>query len=417
MPPRSAERPALPVLTAFVGTALILAGQASRLSPLTDAVDAGPFESAGLGFPAGYVLSAPFSALADLLTFSSASQAAAWLAWIAASYWVLRAFRPARSLGSALAGWAAWSASAALFLAWALLFPRPIATIVFDDPRLAALDFHSHSSCSHDGRGSFSPMENAAWHGAAGFRAGFLTDHNSDACSRVPASAGGADSLHGIELSLHGAHVVALSPHGEIPLARYQAGQAGLEAFLREASPVFGAAPILSLPEYWRHHRAGLADLAGHASLPAGIEVANGAPKALQAQDEARPSALSFARARGMFPACATDNHGWAQAPYCWNVMSLPGHQDMSPPDLEAAVMASLRSEGFDAVRVVERRRVRTSAGWRAALDPLLGLWVLARTLSPLLAAASLAWLWALCAFFRAAPALRPSDKLPASRP
>ncbi|MBI2362293.1 MAG: hypothetical protein HYV15_02780 [Elusimicrobia bacterium] len=383
MPPRCAERPGLPVLTAFAGTALVLAGQAYRLSPLTDAVDAGPFEAAGLSFPAGYVLSAPFSALADLVTFSSAAQAAAWLAWIAASYWVLRAFRPARSLAGALAGWLAWLGAAAAFLAWALLFPRPIASIVFDDARSAAVDFHSHSSCSHDGRGSFSPLENAAWHGAAGFRAGFLTDHNTDACSRVAASAGGADSLHGIELSLHGAHVVALSARAQIPLARFQAGEAGLEAFLREASGAYGAVPILSLPEYWRFHRTGLADLLAHASLPAGIEVANGAPKALQAQDEARPSALSFARARGLFP----------------------------------AVIAVLRSDGFDAVRVAERRRVRTSAGWRAAFDPLLGLWVLARTLSPLLAASSLAWLWALCAFFRAAPSLRTTEGAPASRP
>lgn len=416
MTSRASERPSLPALAAFAGTLFILAGQAFPMSPLADAVQGGPFEGASLSYPPGYVLSAPFSAAADLLTFSSASQAAAWLFWIAASYWLLLALRPARSLAAALAGWAAWLTAAAAFLCWGLLLPRPIASIVLQDPSAAAIDFHSHSSCSHDGRASFTPMENAAWHAAAGFRGAFLTDHNTDVCSRSGASSAGTDSLHGIELSLHGAHIVALAPRSDIPVARYQQGQPGLEAFLREAFPVYGAAPILSLPEYWKHHRSDLAELAAMASLPAGIEVSNGAPKALQVQDEARPAALAFARARGMFASCATDNHGWGQAPFCWNILSLPGNGLMPAPALEGAVMAELSAGGADAVRVAERRRVRTADGWRAALDPFLGLWVLCRTLSPLLAASSLAWLWVLCALLRASPESRPSQAPAASR-
>ena len=417
MSPRSAERPALPALGAFGGTAFILAGQLFRVSALTDAVQGGPFDGARLSYPPGYVLSAPFSALADLITFSSASQAAAWLFWIAASYWLLRVLRPARSLLTALAGWAAWLAAAAVFLFWALLLPRPTASITLQDASAAAIDFHSHSSCSHDGRASFTPMENAAWHGAAGFRAGFLTDHNTDRCASPGASSGGADSLRGIELSLHGAHIVALSPRSDIPVARYQQGQQGLEAFLRESFPIYGAAPILSLPEYWKHHRADLAELVAMAAPPAGIEVSNGSPKALQVQDEARPAALAFARARGLFAACATDNHGWGQAPFCWNILSLPGNERMSVPALEDALMAQLLSGGAEAVRIAERRRVRTAQGWRAVFDPILGLWVLSRTLSPLLAAASLAWLWVLCALLRAKPSWRTTGAPPSPRP
>ena len=169
------------------------------------------------------------------------------------------------------------------------------------------------------------------------------------------------------------------------------------------SGPAHGAVPILSLPEYWRHHRADLDHLAGVMARPAGIEVSNGSPKALQVQDAARPTVLEMLRRRALFPACATDNHGWGQAPVCWNVMRLPGHRRQEPEALQASVLARLDG-GPDAVRVAERRRVATAPGAKVMLDPLLGLWVLVRTLPPIGAGATLAWLWVLCAVWRAAP-------------
>lgn len=396
-----------PSVLAALGTVFILLGQAGRLQPLADAAEGGPFQGARLEFPAGWILTAPFSALADLLTFSGVRQAGAWLLWLAGSYWLWRAFRPRCGARRALQGWVLWLVGVLSFLAWALLSARPLARIAFDDPALAALDFHSHSSCSHDGRPSFTPSANAAWHARAGFDAGFLTDHNTEACARPATSQGGFTSFTGTELSLHGAHIVVLGQRAPIALERYERGQAGLEAFLSESGPSHGAAAVLSLPEYWRHHRADLDRLAGLLSLPGGVEISNGAPKALEVQDEARATVLELSRRHSLFPACATDNHGWGQAPFCWNVMSLPGHRDMPAAALQEAVLARLRAGGADAVRVAERRRVATAPGARVLLDPLLGLWVLTRTLTPAGAGASLAWLWILCAVIRATPGNR----------
>ncbi|MBI3297538.1 MAG: hypothetical protein HYZ75_05210 [Elusimicrobia bacterium] len=401
----AAERKHLPAVLAALGTVLVLLAQTARLEPLTDAVEGGPFRGAALEFPAGWVMTAPFSALADLLTFSGARQAGAWLLWLTGSYWLWRAFRPASSARRAWLGWAAWLAGVLAFLAWALLTPRPIPRIAFADPELAAVDFHSHSSCSHDGRPDFTPDANAAWHVRAGFRAGFLTDHNKEDCARPPRAYGPYAALTGTELSLHGAHVVVLGQRGPIDAARYQRGQAGLESLLAAAGPAHGAVVVLSLPEYWVHHRGELDRLAMLAG-PAGIEISNGSPKALEVQDAARPAVLELARRRWLFPACATDNHGWGQASFCWNVMRLPGHATRSPEDLQAAVLSRLRGGG-ERVRVAERRRVATAPGARVLLDPLLGLWVLLRTLTPVSACAMVAWLWVLCAVWRAAPGAR----------
>ncbi|TBR21500.1 hypothetical protein EPO15_10115 [bacterium] len=398
--PASSRR--LPAVAAALGSAFVVWGQAFPLSPLVDAVEGGPFHDAALAYPAGYILLAPFSAFADLLTFSSKTQAIAWLCWLLGAYWLAAPLRAPRSPLRAALGFAGHVLVVVAFLAWAFLAPRPMARLTLSDPELLALDLHSHSACSHDGRRSFTGAANARWHLDAGFDAWFLTDHNKEACSRVEAEKDGSRSLTGVELSLHGAHVVALSPHSVVPPERYQNGPAGLTAFLREAWPVWGARPVLSLPEYWKHHWAELDSLAEGMWGEGGLEVANGAPKALMFPPELRAEAVALARRRGLFLACATDNHGWSRAAYCWNVAALEGWGALPRPELEAAL--TRRMHGPDALRIAARRRVETSPGWRAALDPVVGLSVLVRTLSPAAAALTLFWLWVLCGVRRALP-------------
>lgn len=413
------SRPArrLPTALALLGTAAVLWGQFSPLSPLVDAADGGPFHDAVLSFPAGYLLLAPWSAFADLLTFSSKRQAFAWLAWLAALYWLRAPWRPPRSFLRAAGGFTLHLVLVVAFIAWALVGGRAMARLEVADPDQLALDLHSHSACSHDVGASFTAKANARWHAAAGFDAGFLTDHNRERCARALVAAPGFSPLVGVELSLHGAHVLALSPHSVIPPERYQVGQAGLEAFLREAGPRWGALPVLSLPEYWKHHWGGLDSLAALMGRAGGLEVANGSPKALEFPAALRAEAVALARARGLFLACATDNHGWSRAPFCWNVAGVPGWAGLSRSELEAALVARMRTAGPDALRVVARRRVETSAGWRVAFDPILGLLALTRTLTPGAAAVSLFWLWALCGAWRSLPWGRPSGPPAPSRP
>lgn len=403
-PAPGVSRPSLPAAVAALAGAALVLGQLFPLSPLVDALEGGPFQDASLSLPAGYVLTAPWSALADLVTFSSKTQALAWLAWLFGAYWLAAPLREPRRPGRAAAGFLGYSLLVLLFIAWALLSPRPMARLTLHDPDQLAVDLHSHSACSHDGRRGFGPAANARWHAASGFHAGFLTDHNKEACARRYTEVPGFRTLGGVELSLHGAHVLALSPRAVVPVERYQKGQAGLEAFLREAGPDWGALAVLSLPEYWKHHWEGLDSLAALMGGAGGLEVVNGSPKALEFPAAARAAAVALARRRGLFLACATDNHGWSRAPYCWNVAALEGWRSLERAPLEAALVARMRSAGPDAFRIAARRRVETSPGWRVVLDPVVGLTVLARTLPPAAAAASLFWLLALCGAWRALP-------------
>ena len=89
-------------VAASAGAALVL-GQLFPLSPLVDALEGGAFHDASLSLPAGYVLTAPWSAFADLLTFSRKTHALAWLAWLFGAYWLAAPLREPRRAGRAAA--------------------------------------------------------------------------------------------------------------------------------------------------------------------------------------------------------------------------------------------------------------------------------------------------------------------------
>src|SRR5581483_1362006 len=65
-----------------------------------------------------------------------------------------------------------------VFIAWGVLVPRPMGRLVTDLPDTLLIDFHSHTSFSHDGRPSFTPDHNRQWHRLQGYDASFITDHN-----------------------------------------------------------------------------------------------------------------------------------------------------------------------------------------------------------------------------------------------
>ena len=84
----------------------------------------------------------------------------------------------------------------ALFVGGGLLSHRPMLRLEGQGSNLAAVDFHSHTSASHDVRGTavagFDTKHNLEWHQRAGFDAVFITDHNTTA-GLVPVDvAGGA---------------------------------------------------------------------------------------------------------------------------------------------------------------------------------------------------------------------------------
>lgn len=367
-------------------SAVVLASRLLPAPPLVDVASGLPPEGFRLEPPLGHLLTTPFSCLADLLTFNSARQWWAWGAWLLLGYWLLA---PRSRRGLLL--YPAYLAGLAAFLAWALLSGRPAARLRAADPDVLLIDFHSHTSFSWDGRRSFIPEANAAWHRDMGFSAGFITDHNRvDGALRARAASDASyRSLAGSEVSLHDAHLVLLDAR-PVDNRLYNANLGGIRRFLADAR---GRGPvILSLPEYWKHHWDRLETLAGWGV--SGIEVVNASPKALDLPPRKLAAVLELSRRRGLFVVGISDNHGWSRASFVWNAMRLPGHAALAPEALERAVRAGLARGRSEAVRVIARTKRAPARGPMIALDPPLALWTMLRTLSAAQAAVLLAWAW-----------------------
>lgn len=396
-------------------TLLVLAGQAFRLpSAIVDAATGEPLRDFSLAFPLGHLLLTPFSSLADWITFNSLRQDKVLIAYLLAAYWVVwllcRRPRPEgrsrmRAAARAVGGYLAYLAVILAFLAWAALSQRPMARLLAPHPDDLILDFHSHSSYSHDGRRSFTTRGNMDWHRGAGFSAGFITDHNTVSGSAEARqisrdeSAKGYRSLFGEEVSLHRTHIVALKPKVWIDNRLYDGDPDGVRRFLGDCGSRFEALCILSLPEYWLYNFDRVEQFALWGAK--GVEIVNSAPKALDFPYEQRRQMVGLCRNRNLFMAGASDNHGWSRAAYVWNVMRIPGQAAMGPDALEKAVSETLRRKGFSAVRVAARAKHEPARGLAIALDPLLGPWTLLRTFTWLQAAVTLCWVWALALICR----------------
>lgn len=379
-------------------TVLVLLARLIPVPPLIDLATGKPAEGFSLVFPLGYQLFAPFSALADLLTLNALAQHLAWLAWLLLGWWPLRRLLRGRGRPASFAReaglYALWLALVAAFLAWATLAPRPMARLRADDPEVLVFDMHSHSARSWDGRRSFGPKENMEWHRAAGYSASFLTDHNraEGSAEAKRLSGAGLRSLFGVELSLHGAHVVVLGPRSEPKQKDYEDGPAGLARLFRDCGPRFGALCVMSLPEYRRHHWTELEALAdGGVS---GFELLNGTPKGLAFSARERAAVLELSRRRNLPVFAASDDHGFSRAAPAWNAARLEGHALLGADALERALLARLKKDGYAATRVVARAR-REPPAVLLPLEAPLALWTLVRTLTPLQSAVTLLWLWA----------------------
>jgi len=397
---------------AISATLLILLAQAFRLpSALVDAATGEPLRDFALAFPLAHLLLTPFSAAADYLTFNSARQDKVLVFYLLAAYWAAwlalrrreRRTAPASALhgaAKAAGGYLLYLAAVAGFLAWAALSQRPMARLLAAHPDDLVLDFHSHTNRSHDGRGSFGPRQNMAWHTQAGFSAGFITDHNvitasaeARQISREEHASTGYRSLFGEEVSLYRAHVVALAPKEWIYNRPYDGDREGLRRFLGDCGGRFGALCVLSLPEYWLHHWEELDQLADWGAR--GVEIVNSAPIALDFPADKRREVVDLCRRRNLFLAGAADNHGWSRAAYVWNVMRVPAQAAMGPDELGKAVALALRRDGFSAVRVVARAKRAPAQGLGIVFDPALGLWTMLRAFTRLQAGVSLCWVWA----------------------
>jgi predicted metal-dependent phosphoesterase TrpH len=355
---------------AFIITACTLLTSVARLTPLVTAPGStGRLPTSTLHEPLGYILLGALSSILDALTLLSPAQG--WATFgtiitIAALHAVRRrktasSARPIPPLWSALLTFVVRALMITLAIGELLVAaPRPMASLRLADRDLVAVDFHSHTSESHDGRPGFDVERDRDWERSAGFGAAYVTDHRTFnaailADHRNPKLAGdGTVLLPGIELRNGSDHelVIGADPlKSRIPTSELR------DAILVPAQKDFEPIHIRAMPGDDRTIES--RGVAGTADLKA-IEISDGSPRGLAqtSGDAARIERLC--RSHGLACVSGSDNHGWTRTAAAWSVLRIPGWRDKTPAELDLAIRQML-VENSDAVGVLMRRRVPVS--------------------------------------------------------
>jgi hypothetical protein len=343
---------------------LVLVSSAYAVQPIRDAATLVEVPEAYLERPLGYIVLAPVSNVLDMLTLMSVKQHISMAAALLVLFVAVRMERHIR----ARSRWRkhgvafAWALGAFVltYLAGAAL-PRPMARLGVRDANIARVDFHSHTSASHDGRPGFNAERNRAWHAAAGFDVAYITDHagvtqaEEGVASNPNPAANGVILLQGMEVTWTGEHVGILGAERTYKgLTTENLRDVDLQA-LTLASSIPGREPVL----VWHHPhdlaRLPVVDTATAVGVRA-IELVNGAPDDM---DDLRPKRLeivALAQRANVALTSGTDNHGWGRAVPAWTMLYLPPWRGASAEVIERAIERTIRQTGYRATRVVERR-------------------------------------------------------------
>jgi len=375
-------------LSVFLGVSLFF----SSLSPVRDAVTEQLAPGYHLHFSGAYLFWAPFCSLADLLTVLSLRELLIFLGFVFAGILAWPCRWRARSL---------CFLGVLSFLAWGILVPRPMARLMSDDPDILLIDFHSHTSFSHDGRPRFTPEANMRWHERQGFGAAFITDHNvsrgaerGKILSQTLWPHPPYSSLQGEEISLFNTHLGVLGNTFPVNRDPYDSDAAKIPAFIalmHQSSYTV----VAHLPEYWREHwKAGNTDFLSWEVD--GFEIVNSVPYCLDFPLSLRRQIIEHCRRKNLFVTGVSDNHGWGSATAAWSAMRISGWRSLPPDALEKAVLAAVARDKFQAVRVLERFKYFPENGWQLAWSPVVNLWIFSRTLGLRRALSCLIWIWAI---------------------
>src|SRR6185437_10458749 len=128
--------------------------------------------------PIMYELIAPISDVLDALTVLSPAQYWSTFATCVVAFALLALQRPLSARACLTAALRLTCGTIAV-VGLLLVAKRPMASLALDDPYLLAVDFHSHTAASHDGRTGFGAEQNREWHAASGFNVAYVTDHRT----------------------------------------------------------------------------------------------------------------------------------------------------------------------------------------------------------------------------------------------
>jgi len=303
----------------------------------------------------GYELIAPVSNVLDALTLLSPAQYIATFALCAVIFVAWLASHRSTN-GAALRCCLRFLGGTVAILGIMLVVKRPMASLRLADPDELAVDFHSHTSASHDGRPGFDAEANRRWHSSSGFNVAYITDHRAvdgalRASERNPTVAGnGTVLLPGVELRDGDEHpiLIGIDPR-RMQITSPDWREAAVKADGGPAPPIL----FLSLPG--NVQRIPQSMTTGMVRV-AGVEISDGCPKGIAQSARDRAAILTLAGRLGVPTVSGSDNHGWGRTAPAWSVMRIPGWRAMNPARLDAAIRRAIIDGRPSSVRVIGRR-------------------------------------------------------------
>ncbi len=371
------------------------------LSPLVNVVQPHSAAAASLKTPFLYDILAPASTILDTLTVLSPAQYWASFALCVVLFFapgIVRDLRRPRgfSVSHTIISCLRFLGGTVAIVGSMLVLWRPMASLSLQDPDLIAVDFHSHTSASHDGRVDFDVERNREWHQSSGFNAAYITDHRTfdgalSAAERNPPVAGdGMTLLPGVELRDGDEHPILLG----VNPSRTRITSADLEGAKVETDggPV---PPILLLTMPGNIARIPPGEIAGPVRLT-GIEVSDGGPRGMAQAARDKKEILALAEKLHLAPVAGSDNHGWGREAPAWSVLRIPGWRRMTPASLDVAIRRTLLVRAPGTTYVVARRTVGPPSGRvEAALAGVAVGWLMLRTMNLRDRFSWILWSWA----------------------
>jgi hypothetical protein len=385
------------LLTLGLGVSALMPAGAVR-----DAASLGPLADARLERSLGYAALGPVSSMCEAMTLFSVQQIVGFTVWAMVLYIVSRILRrrPARAAREAIYAIVAFVALLAIY-ALAVVMPRPMAKLVKTRGDIIAVDFHSHTKYSHDGRPGWTAEDVRDWHTDAGYDVAYITDHRTVEGARdgtrLDAALVGQDSkttmLPGLEAFFHGEHVNVLSVgirYGGLTTADLVSLDDTALAF---ASAIRNAEPVLietipgNLDMIIPHTGPGSAGVRA-------IEIVAGSPRGMTQVKRDHDRIVRIADSLDLALVAGSDNHGWGRTAPGWTLLRIPGMWRAYAPDSLANVIDDIiRQAGRQGTRVAERTTASASPVALAFTMPVV-VWTVMRTLSTSERFAWLAWIW-----------------------
>jgi hypothetical protein len=396
---------------AVVLTLLILVTSLVPAAPIRDAVLRTPAADARLERSIGYVVLGPLSSMFDAMTLFTVGQIIGFTLWAMALYVIVRLIRrrftPVPPLREAVRAVLAFVGLLIVYVA-AIVLPRPMARLVIARTDVIAVDFHSHTEHSHDGRPGWSVEDVRNWHAAAGYDVAYITDHRTlegaeEAVRSDPPMAGlGTILLPGLEAYYHGEHVNILNAglrYRGLTTADFKEVD---ERALIFTSMIPNAEPVLieTLPG----KLANMTPATGPRTAGVrAIEIVDGSPRGMSQTKREHARIVHLADSLDLALVAGTDNHGWGRTAPGWTLLRIDNWRGYAPDSLAEQIERVIRLSGAEGTRVVERTTAPATQLGVALTLPLV-FWNVGRTISTGERIAWLGWIWIIWALWRFVP-------------